>query len=346
MENAAKNNTLKRERKTVDTKSTIKPNKSTKSNNKTKQSRNDADGKEAMVNAAAKNNPTKHGGKTVDTNTAAANFNELLVAQAGAVTETSIEVSSNEVSALKRVLSDAGINIRPDITHPEAIIKRLIEEDGALLVPLRQRLQTLQLICIFVDFYVPTEARKQLKFFLTLIGVNLKIVGTETIRQTDCECGHISSQVITLLAKSNWWSILNDKFVECASKKSIAAVNEFLGRDEDDRKSMNSADVIRYAKSHINPIIDIQTNGYLRWYNDMTFPLIQALITILEDLQECLSINKPFARTIFINMATSVTDPEHPWITLRLASQTNVITDLTTNPNNPEVANNNSLVHC
>ena len=144
--------------------------------------------------------------------------------------------------------------------------------------------------------------------FLTGLGVHLKIVGTETFKQRGCECGHISAQVIQLLANhgADWWSIPKEKFAECASDKSIAEVNKFLGKQTKDRNFTGSSEVIRFAKSRISPNIDIQANGYLGWNRDMDKPLTQALITILEDLHECLNNNSPFARTMLINTATTL----------------------------------------
>lgn len=246
-------------------------------------------------------------------------------------TKTRKDHSRKEGDVLKDRLKRVGITISPNLIHPEDIIKFLTEEINTMLDPLKQQLQTRRLICILVDFLAPTSAHKLLVKFLKKLGVELKIVGTETFKQLGCECGHISAQVIQLLANhgADWWSIPKEKFAECASDKSIAEVNEFLEKQTKDRNFTGSSEVIQFAKSRIESHIDIKANGYLGWNEDMDKPLTQALITILEDLHEYLNNNnRPFDRTMLINTDWLFLDKGSHWMTLKLASQSSKSTDI------------------
>lgn len=199
-----------------------KSRKSTKPFNKTKQSGKVVGGSVGSVKAQ-KNYTAKQGGMIVDNKTTADNSKKILTAQARVVTE-STEVSTKEGSLLNSKLRKVGVNIAPDISHHDVIINILSDDSNTLLDSLKQRLQKHRLKCILVDFLTSTDAHKKLVKFLIRLGVELKIVGTETFMQLGCECGHISSQVIHLLANhgADWWLIPKDKFAECASDKKYS----------------------------------------------------------------------------------------------------------------------------
>lgn len=301
----------------------------------------DVVGSKVMVKTL-KNDTAMQGGINVDAKPATADSKVMPIAQAtdGTITNTRKDSSLKEGSALKNNLRKVGVIISSDLSHPEDIVQLLTEKNNTLLDSLKHQLRGHRLRCTLVDFLSQTRAHILLVEFLKKLGVELKIVGTETSMQQDCECGHISAQVIQLLANhgADWWSIPKDKFAGCASDKSIAEVNKFLTRKASDRNRTSGDEVLRFAKSRIKPNIDTQAIGYLAWYKDMDKPLTQALITILEDLHGCLNNNSPFARTMLINTDWLGSDKGFHWMTLRLASQPSNVTVLTTNPNTQEVA--------
>lgn len=57
-----------------------------------------------------------------------------------------------------------------------------------------------------------------------MVSGKLIVVGTETIRQTGYECGHISAHTIDVLANAGvtWWLTPKKTFAKCASRKCIA----------------------------------------------------------------------------------------------------------------------------
>ena len=143
-----------------------------------------------------------------------------------------------------------GVTIGSEIQHPNDIINLLTQDSNNLLGPLKEQLQTPKsIIGVLVDLYNPTNAQMMLVNFLTKLGVKIRIVGTETHKQTYHECGHIAAQVILLLSRPKWWTISNDTFAKCASSDSITAVNEFLKRPKEDRKFMSGTEVLQFANA-------------------------------------------------------------------------------------------------